>query len=108
MFEKYNIRVFNSEFLFPVYDQNQAIIDVIKLNLNASEMKEAIEKYNVYGLQSVFKDQKNDHHDLFITDSIFNALALNQTTLRPVIAVTNYQFDDKVTSFFFTISIEFQ
>ncbi len=71
--------------------------------LNLNEINENLDFYKnvdnlnaIYGLQSWNLSSSSSSTDLFITDSILNALALQQAVSKPAIVINSLDLDEEV------------
>ncbi len=94
-----------SQFLLPVHDDKNQMIDII--DLSSDEIETATKIHNFVGIQIIGKnvDKPNDHDakglkhtQLFITDSIFNAFTLLQATNCPAIVVNSNDWSLEVVN----------
>lgn len=94
LFELHDIRIANSKALFPVYDENKKLIQIISLNEPDGEY---LNKNIVYGLNSLsLKSNK-----LFITDQVIDLLALQEVFRTPALVINSIDcLDFKVCSNF--------
>lgn len=89
-----DMRVFESNILFPVYDLNKKLQNVVFLNLDEPEQEN----------QLVFNGQflRTEEKTLYITDSILNLIALQDKLTNSAIVIRSVEsINQKVILFFF-------
>jgi hypothetical protein len=97
LFELYDIR-FDSESraLFPVYDDNKKLIEIVHIDTNKPDEK--LNKNFVYGQETLVMIEKLKLKELYITDKLVNLLTLNQQLKQPAIVInSNTAIDFKVS-----------
>jgi hypothetical protein len=108
--ETFFIRVYESSFLIPVFDENNKIIDVLPFDQDYLKGYKNRENYThglhtlltKESLKSTLKSQvktksRNSNEIVCITDSILNAMALYQSLEVPSIVVNSLEIKDEVS-----------
>ena len=87
--ERHDIRVVGTMTLFPVYDDNEQLVEIVLLKSNDKDEIELKDEL-VYGTRwSLNNKPDSSSKTLFITDSIKNMLALNEKLKKPAIVVNS-------------------
>jgi hypothetical protein len=102
---KHNVRVFESNILYPVYDHKRNIKNIISLNsidYDQEEDKNLLIYTNDFLNININNNiDQNKSHVLYITDSILNLLALHENVSSSAIILKSIESLDHFVSYLF-------
>jgi hypothetical protein len=91
-----NVRLHESKLLYPVYDENGKIVEVIHLNANEGSQDSQgrpsahLNKKLVYGLQSI-RSTADNCDELFVVDSIPDAIVIFEELGKPCLVINSIE-----------------
>jgi hypothetical protein len=102
IFEKFDIRIFNKQLLYPIYDENKNLIDTILIepsqlnNPKETEIKINLASSYIFGQQA----QINSTDVIYITDQIVHSVALWDALDKPSLVINSVDcLTPKVSNF---------